>query len=88
MAEKEVFRCVFTFLEKKYADTPSSNIFLKSYSKASATATAIEYFEAQLKESGFTGADYRCEVFPSSMNEAILYAQQKKSGKDTARPCN
>jgi hypothetical protein len=88
MAEKEVWRTVITFTSPKYADTPPSNIFMKSESKASAMASSIEHFEAQLKKYGYEDASFKAETFPSSMNEAILYVQQKKAGTETQRSIN
>ena len=79
---------MFTFIEEKYANTPPSNIFLKAYTKTSAVAAAIKHFEEKLEASGFKGADYRVEAFPSTMNEAMLYSQQKAAGKDTKRVSN
>lgn len=88
MNEKPMFRVQFFWTSEKHKSTPPSNIFVKGETLESAQKTATDYFDQQIIAAGLVGATYRVETKPSSMNEALLYAQQKLGKQETKRPLN
>lgn len=88
MNDKSVFRSQFFWTSESQKDSPPTNIFVKGYTLESAQKTAIGYFEQELIAHGLAGSGYRVETKPSSMNEALIYAQQKLSKQNTERSLN
>lgn len=88
MSEKLMFRVQFFWTSEQDKDSPPSNIFVKGHTLESAQKTATDYFDQQIIAAGLVGATYRVETKLSTMNEALLYVQQKLGKRQTDRVLN